>query len=256
MRSYLPVTIILAVFVSACEPSSRLYLTPPIYFASSHAIPVTDSNNKLSVSASLMLPPVAELKAEYRVNKNLFTIFSYSGKMGGYSEFSNNDIDYRYATNSFDWQAGYRVHRPMKKDRFFIVAGYGRGKTTSIVPEFDNSIQFVYKGNYSKFSITPAVQLINKTRARFIFSWRQSFVNFNEYLLPDTAYYNKRQFLSDMMLSLFLTEKQFGLNFFFLGGFLNGREAGNRQFDYKPEVWRIERFYMGINLSYKFLHKK
>jgi hypothetical protein len=241
--------------ISGCVPTSKFYLTPPTYFGTPHAVPVADSLKQLVISASAMIPIAAEVRCEYRANKNFVFNLSYFGNAGAYSKFSNNDIDYRYSTGSFDIQMGYMIQPHKKKDRFFIMAGFGKGQTTSIVSEYDNSTNFFYNNRFSRFTLTPGMYLIQKKYIRLSLSWRQSFTGFNKYELPDTAYHNKNQFLTDLMLNVHLPGKETGFKFF-IGSFLNGMQGGNRQFDQKPELWRIERFYAGINFSYRFSVKK
>jgi hypothetical protein len=250
MKKYLLITIVTSIILSACEPTTLLYKTPPTYFGSPHSIPATDSAKQLAVSGSITLPLAAELKSEYRINKNFLITLSYFGNLGAYSHFNNNNIEYRYSTNSFDCQAGY-FHRSDKKIGLFLISGYGWGHSISIVPEYDNSVDFIYKADFSRFTITPGIQFTISKQANFSFSWRQSFIQFTKYQLPDTAYNNKKQFLTDMMLNLSVVDKKMGLNIFF-GSFLNGLQGGDRQLDQKPEIWRIERFFAGIKLSYRF----
>ncbi len=254
MKKYLLIIIVTAITLSGCEPTTLLYKTPPTYFGSPHSIPATDSVKQLAVGGSITIPVVTELKSEYRINKNFLVTLSYFGNLGAYSHFNNNNIDYRYSASSFDCQAGY-VHRPDKKIRSFIISGYGWGHTISIVPEYDNSVDFIYKADFSGFTITPGIQFTVNKQANLSFSWRQSFITFNKYELPDTAYNNKGQFLTNMMLDLSVVNKKIGLNIFF-GSFLNGLQGGDRQLDQKPETWRIERFFAGINLYYRFSFKK
>ena len=237
--------------ITGCEPTSKLYLTPPTYFGTSHAVPVADSLKQIVISASAMLPAAAGVRCEYRANNNFVFNLSYFGNIGATSGFNNNNIDYRYSTGSFDIQMGYIIRPHKRKDRFFIMAGFGKGQTTSIVSEYDNSKDFFYKGRFLRFTLTPGIYLIQKKYIRLSFSWRQSFTGFSSYELPDTAYHNKNQFLTDVMINVHLPGKETGVKFF-IGSFLNGMQGGNRQFDQKPELWRIERFYAGINFSYRF----
>lgn len=251
MRKYLLPAGALLITLWGCEPSSRLYLTPPVYFGTAHSLPMADSLRKLVLSSSVILPTAAEIKFQYKINKNFLFNLSYFGNIGAYSNFSNNDIDYRYTTNLFDFQAGYIIDQKNNKARLFVLAGYGEGKTTSVVPENGSPINFIYKGKFSRFTLTPGVHLIQAQKYRLSFTWRQSFVKFGSYQLPEISYQNRQQFLTDMMLNCYVSSKKIGVNLFF-GSFLNGLQGGNRQLDQKPEIWRIERFFAGINLGYKF----
>jgi len=38
----------------------------------------------------------------------------------------------------------------------------------------------------------------------------------------------------------------------FLGYFLNGHGGTDRQYDPMPDQWKIERFFAGIGVSYRF----
>lgn len=190
-----------AVILSACGVGTQIYNTPPLYFGSSHTLPLTDSARQLSVSASFIIPPAAELRGEYRINRNFSTNLSYFGNGGFYSYSKSNDIRYKYKTSFFDFGTGY-INSPGDgyKTVWYIAAGYGSGKTVSVVPEFDNSKQFIYRGSFSRFTFTPGIHVITGKKSSIDFTWRQSFVSTSKYELPDTSYPNQKQFLTDIIL--------------------------------------------------------
>ncbi len=180
---------------------------------------------------------------------------SYHGNQGRYSEYGNNGINYRFNTSSSDIHSGFSKHWDKKKCGLFLTIGYGWGISTSIVPEYDNSEQFIYRGKFKRFTATPGIDISTSQRTKLIFSWRQSLIQFQKYELPGTTYYHKQQFLSDIMLRFSLKGEKTGLNIF-LGYFVNGRGAGDRQFDIKPDQWRIENFFAGIGVTYQFAEFK
>src|SRR5258705_9573637 len=120
-KHFLP-AIILVITLWGCEPTTRLYLTPPVYFGTPHSLPATDSSKKLAISSSAILPTNAEVKFQYRINEDFLFNLSYFGNLGAYSNFNNNNIDYRYATSSFDLQLGYAGHKNTKKEFLVISA--------------------------------------------------------------------------------------------------------------------------------------
>jgi hypothetical protein len=249
---------VMIISLPGCEPTSRLYQTPPLYFGSSHFLPMSDSNKHITASAGITAPTTMELKTQYRFDKNFFGGVSYHGNMGKYADYSNSDVaDYKFKMTSFEICSGFSKNWKPEKAGLFISVGYGRGHTTSIVPENDNSQQFYYNGNFRTFTIIPGFDFITGRSSKLLFSWRQSLVKFKDYKLPDTGYYNKHQFLSDIMLSFSLKKSGFGMNLF-TGGFLNGKNsASDRQFDLRPDQWKTESFIIGMNLAYDFkFHKK
>lgn len=259
MKKFLfPAGFILIVLLSGCGSTSRLYQTPPLYFGSSHFLPITDSNKNITASAGFTVPTTMEVKAQYRFDKNFFGGISYHGDLGNYAEYSNSDVDtYKFKMASFDICSGFSKHWNLGKAGLFISVGYGRGRTTSIVPEYDNSKQFYYKGNFQRFTITPGFDCFTGKHHKLQFSWRQSLVQFKNYKLPDTAYHNKQQFLSDVMITLSFKKRGFGMNLF-AGGFINGKSSeSDRQMDLSADQWKTESLIIGMNLTYEFnSHKK
>ncbi len=245
----------IAFVLSGCGPVSQQYQTPPLYFNSYHSVPETDSTGQLAASVRIMLPVNTEIKAEYRLHKNFLINFSHYGNFLDYSNFRNRRGDYLYNTQSFNVGAGMINKIKKSKINWFVLAGYGKGRTTSVVPDEGSPYEFIYKGNFSKITFTPGVELALENHFKLTLSSRQSFVSFNKYELPDTVYYNKKQFLTDMMFGVAFVKKKMSFNFFF-GGFINGTEPGNRLNDKKPEIWRIEKLAAGAGFTYKFSLRK
>jgi hypothetical protein len=246
---YLVFTAVSSTMLSGCGGGTNYYQTPPLYFGSSHFVPETDSSKSFTGNIAFVNPNAGELKVQYRFNKNFLGGLCYQGNFAKYSEYSNNDILYRFNTNSFDIYWGGSKYQG--NQRLFVTAGYGWGANTSIVPEYDYSTEFVYKGNFKRFAIIPGIDLAPGEITNLSLSWRQSFTQFEKYELPDTTYHNKGQFLSDIMLRFSVKGKNTAMNIF-LGYFLNGHGGTNRQYDPTPDQWKIERFFAGIGISYRF----
>jgi len=253
MKNYLFFVSFTSIILFGCG-TTNLYQTPPLYFGSSHFVPEGDSSKCLTGNVSFVTPNAAELKIVYRINKSFLTGISYHGNLGKYSDYSNNGISYRFNTTSFDIYSGFSKHWD-KKSGLFVMAGYGWGSNTSIVPEYDNSEQFIYQGRFRRFTAIPGIDVATGQRTKLIFSWRESLIQFQKYELPDTTYFHKQQFLSDMMLRFSLKGNKTGFNIF-SGSFLNGSGGADRQRDPKPDQWKIESFFAGIGITYEFAGKK
>lgn len=246
---YFVMLLISVVIIGCGGPVSRLYETPAIYPVHPQLTPDIDSLKNFSIGGSIYAPTSTEIRTTARVYKNLFIEYVYSGNLGQYSNFSGVQ-EYRFKRNSTDLYVGY--HKELSKSvHLYLYAGYGNGKSISIVPEYDNSVDFVYKGNFNRFTINPGFQFNTGKSSKLTFGMRQSFVRFNEYVLPDTFYINKKQTLSDLMVSYSFSIKRLGLKIF-LGHFLNGQKPGNRQNNGMADVWRIEKAFGGFGLNYKF----
>lgn len=193
--------------ISCGPPVSRIYETPAVYPTHPQMVPDVDSGRNIEANISVYAPTSTQVKIGVKPFKNFSAAVAYSGNLGSYSGFSS-EFDYRFSRNSFDAYAGY-IKKIGRHEYLYINASYGFGSATSVVPEFDNSVMFIYSGKFNRISINPGFQFNVGKMQRVSFGFRQSYVNFKEYSIPGTVYLNSRQWLSDAML-----DYTFGINNF------------------------------------------
>lgn len=249
------ITGIAGITFCGCGPASRLHETPALYFGAPHSISQTDSIKEIAVKASIIKPLLGNAGIEYRVHKKWMVHFSYSGNFGAFTEIESVNIGkYTFTTSSVHAETGFFLTFKNNNTNWFFLAGYNCGSSTAVVPEYDNSEEFIYKGRFSNVSFTSGFQVSTAKDQNFSISTRQSFVKFTNYQLPDTSYCNKQQFLSDMMLAYSYSRKRFKGTVFF-GSFINGYDPGKRNTDHKTSLWRIQRVFAGITFGYHFSGK-
>lgn len=240
----------------ACDPTSNISQTPSVYTETSHKNPITDSVNRLGATLSFQIPKFSTVDLEYRLNNKFTLQGSYSGTFGKYYRTGDDIVGMpkmKFAAGDF---AGWYIHN-VKKDNLLVKLGIGFGNTMSIVEPGPNDPKaFDYSGNFQRIQIVVGYQKnFQKNRALGL-SWRQSVVNFKTYTLPDTAFNNKVQLLSDPQLYYqFHVANGFSIQFF-LGVFLNGSDAGNRSVDHLVDTWRIQRGFMGLKAFYNWKARK
>jgi hypothetical protein len=253
MKYFICLCLLFIAIISCGPPVSRIYETPAVYPIHPQMVPDMDSGKMIEANVSVYAPTSTQVKIGAKPFKNFSAAVAYSGNLGGYSGYST-DFDYSFSRNSFDAYAGY-VTKIGKHENFYINAGYGFGSTTSIVPEYDNSVLFNYSGKFNRIIINPGFQFNLGKMQRISIGFRQSYVSFKEYSIPGTRYSNKRQSLSDAMLDYTFGIKRFRGSFF--GGyFFNGHKSGYRNDDGKYDKWRIEKVYIGMRVGYIFRLKE
>jgi hypothetical protein len=258
--------LIVAIYISGCDPVNRLYDTPALYFGGMPSIPKTDSNNRIILGASVLTPFIIHTEGQFKVGKKYNVRMAYSGNASAYSKISNDNIgDYYFKTNMVDAGLGYKSKFNKSKGEWFISGDLGIGRSKSkviekydyydiVVPANDRHVhnEYYYTGVFTRIAFSEGIHFSMGKQGHLYLANRQSLVNFTNYILPDTSYKPKKQLLTDIALSYSFNYKSIALSVF-TGAFLNGHTPGNRSLDNRPEVWRIERFYGGIGVHYSFL---
>jgi hypothetical protein len=255
---------IIAGVISSCSyPVSHLYYTPAVYFASPQTVPSADSSR---LHAGIIISSAADLNisARYRVYKNLFAGFTFSGSgRGSFADPKGSKHHYSFIyynrTRFAEAYAGHIFNIPRHPISFFAVAGYGKGNSISTVPEYDNSVHFRYAGNYQKLFGNAGMTLytsLNRSKATaFSLGLRASRIKFDSYITPDNVYPASSDMLYDFDYSISLPVKflRFRLS---VAHHINGIKEGDRSLDLLPGEWRILKTYGTVSIGVGLLKKK
>jgi hypothetical protein len=242
-------------------PVTNSSKTPALYFASPAVVPV-DDGHKLHTGVNYSGSIAINLWGYYRLPKRMYAGISYNRNgddnrsLGG--RIYDEEFRFRNHTVYSEVFGGY-MFKGSRVFSAYTAGGYGWGKTSSTVWEYDNSVRFDYYGDYSKWFGMGGITFYSSAKKHkaftFNFGLRGSWVRFSNYSYAASTYNNVSQFLLDynytMSVPFKLVTFRVGVN-----NHINGIEAANRDVDGKFGEWRRNKASLFIGIGFRLFKDK
>ena len=253
-------SISLLAILGGCAPESRLYYTPPVYYAKEITVPSVDSNVKFLAGASIGAAVKGNMSAIVNVGKHFYSAayFGFNGKGFGDKKSAESldgaGFDYYNQFRAAEIEIGFKNHLGRSHHSWFVGAGFGKGNAHSMVYETTGDVIYHYSGNFSKVFVQTGLMFSMRNKnpknsSFFIPAVRYSDVKFIDHYSPEGSFHDQTQRLFDCSIQFYQRFNKVRL-YFAAGRHVNGVEWGNRSHDGRYTDWRIEPWYASFGAAF------